>query len=61
MPKENLGRLGIYKYILTVIDLYTRYDFAIPLKDKTGSTTREAFEQIFRTSNRIPQDNWAVL
>jgi transposase InsO family protein len=58
MPKENLGRLGIYKYILTVIDLYTRYAFAIPLKNKTGSTTREAFEQIFKTSGRMPKRLW---
>ena len=34
-----------YNYILTAIDLYTRYTFAIPLKNKTGITVKQAFEK----------------
>jgi hypothetical protein len=41
-----------YKYILTFTDLYTKYAFAIPLKNKT------AFEQIFKLSNRTPKKLW---
>ena len=58
MPKENLGRLGKYRYILTVIDLYTRYAWSIPLKQKTATETKAAFESIFKTSNRIPKKLW---
>ena len=41
MPKE-----GKFKYILTVIDLYTRYAWAIPLPDKKGQTVAQAFQAI---------------
>jgi len=40
MHPDNLGRSGKYKYILTIIDVYTRYAWAIPLKDKTGVSVR---------------------
>jgi hypothetical protein len=58
MPKENAGRLGTYKYILTVIDLYTRYGFAIPLKSKTALEVKTAFESIFKSNNRKPKRLW---
>ncbi len=47
MPKENQGRNGKYKYIMTVLDLYTRFAWAVPLKDKTGVTITNAFKNIF--------------
>ena len=58
MPHESLGRSGKYKYILTVIDLFTRYAWAIPLKNKTASTVKDAFEYIFNTSKRMPKKLW---
>jgi integrase-like protein len=58
MPKENLGKLGKYRYILTVIDLYSRYAWAVPLKTKTGSEVKSAFESIFKSSNRKPKQLW---
>jgi len=53
MPIEN----G-YKYCLTVIDLYTRYAWVVPLKNKTGITVKNAFEKIFKESNRKPKKLW---
>ncbi len=47
-----------YKYILTVIDLYTRYSQAEPLKNKTGLSVKKAFEKIFKESNRRPKQLW---
>ena len=35
-----------YKYILTVIDIFSRYAWAIPLKTKTAKETSKAFETI---------------
>ena len=58
MPKENQGRNGIYKYIITILDLYTRYAWAIPLKDKTGITITNAFQKIFKQYNRKPTKLW---
>ena len=47
-----------YKKILTVIDLYSRYAFAEPLKNKTGITVKLAFEKIFKESGRKPKQLW---
>lgn len=46
--KENRG----FKYILTVIDVFSKYAFAVPLKNKQGDTVTEAFKSIIR--NRKP-------
>ena len=43
-----------YKYMLTVIDIFSRYAWAKPLKNKTGYDVRNAFEQIFKESGRKP-------
>jgi L-rhamnose mutarotase len=39
-------------YILTCIDVFSRYAFAVPVKDKRGSTVAAAFEKIF--AQRVP-------
>lgn len=44
-----------FKYILTVIDVYTRFCFAQPLTKKTGEVVKTAFEQIFDEWERIPK------
>lgn len=53
MPKEK----G-YRYCLTVIDLYTRYAWVVPLKNKTGITVKQSFENIMRQSNRFSKKLW---
>jgi len=45
---ENDG----YKYILTVIDMFSRYAWAEPLKSKAASHVKEAFERIFRLGRK---------
>ena len=47
-PEEN------YKYILTVLDGYTRYAWAVPLKHKDGLTVSNAFKDIMKKSKRKP-------
>lgn len=44
-----------HRYILTVIDLLSRYGWARPLKTKTGPEVTRAFQDIFTKSKRIPQ------
>lgn len=39
-----------YKYILTVIDVFSRYAWALPLKDKTPEAVIRAFKLIFKES-----------
>lgn len=41
-----------YSYILVCIDVFSRYAFAIPVKDKRGMTVAAAFEKIF--TKRVP-------
>ena len=45
-----------YNYILTVIDVLSKYAWAIPLKTKGGSETTTAFSTIFRDYKRIPKN-----
>ena len=47
MP-ERLFDKG-YKFILTVVDVYSRYAWAIPLKDKSASSVLKAFRSIKKT------------
>ena len=43
-----------YNFLLTVIDIFTRYAWARPLKTKRGKEVAEAFKDIFR-EGRIPK------
>ena len=52
----DLGKLAFYnkgfKYLLTCIDVLSRYAWVVPLKDKTGKTLKEAFQVIFKTGRQ---------
>ena len=37
-----------YKYILTIIDVFSKYAFAVPIKNKTGNEVKSALVKIFR-------------
>jgi predicted MPP superfamily phosphohydrolase len=52
--KENKG----YRYILTCIDLFSRYAFVIPMKSKTGIETAKAIEQIIKKEKANPEKFW---
>jgi len=44
--------------MLTVIDVFSKFAWSIPLKDKTGQTTLDAFKQIVNQSGRQPKFIW---
>ena len=46
------------RYLLCVIELFSRYVSLIPLKDKKGVTTVNAFQSNLRKSNRKPNKIW---
>ena len=50
IAKQNKG----YRFILTVIDIFSRYAWARPLKTKSGKEVAAAFRDIFR-EGRIPK------
>ena len=43
-----------FKYILVVIDVFSKFVWLRPLKNKTGTSVAEAFQDIFDTSGRSP-------
>ena len=49
--RENNG----YRYILTVVDVMSRFAFARPIKHKNGQEVAAALEDIFAESNRHPK------
>ena len=52
LKKFNQG----VKYILTVIDLFSKFAFARPLKNKSGPVVLEAVKNIIKTSWREPDN-----
>ena len=41
-----------YKFLLLVIDTFSKYGWIIPLKDKKGETVAKAFKIIFKEGRR---------
>ena len=54
LSRKNKG----IKYLLCAIDLYSKYAFVIPLKDKKGISIVNAFDEIIKQSNRKPNKIW---
>jgi len=52
--KANKGN----KWILTVIDVLSRYAWAVPMKNKTGAAVMDAITTIITESNRQPNKIW---
>ena len=50
LSKKNKG----VKYLLYAIDLFSKYAFVVPLKDKKGISIVNAFDKIIKQSNRKP-------
>ena len=54
LSRKNKG----IKYLLCAIDLYSKYAFVIPLKDKKGISIVNAFNKIIKQSNGKPNKIW---
>jgi len=50
--RQNKG----HNYILTVIDVFSKYAWAVPLKTKSGNEVVAALYKIFRKSARRPKN-----
>ena len=42
------------RFLLCVIDIFSKYACVVPLKDKKGITTTSAFQKMLKESNRKP-------
>ena len=54
ISKSNKG----FRFLLCVIDIYSKYSSAFPLKDKKGITITNAFQKILREFNRKSNKVW---
>ena len=54
ISKHNKG----IRYLLCVIDLFSKYAWVVPLKDKKGMSIFNAFQSILKKSNRKPTKIW---
>ena len=54
ISKYNRG----IRYLLCAIDLFSKYAFVFPLKDKRGITIANAFQSILDNSKRKPYKIW---
>ena len=54
LSKKNKG----IKYLLCAIDLYSKYAFVVPLKDKKGISVTNGFNKIIKLSGRKPNKIW---
>ena len=46
------------RFLLCVIDIFSIYAWAVPLKDKKGATIANAFQKILDNSKRKPNKIW---
>ena len=47
-----------FKYLLSVVDIFSKYGWIVPLKDKSGKSVSQAFEKIFTSGERKPKKLW---
>ena len=47
------------RYLLCAVDLFSKYALVVPIKDKKGITTVNAFQIILDSSKREPSKIWA--
>ena len=49
-PKNNRG----YRYVLVIIDIFSKFGWTVPLKNKNAQTIKDSFENILISSKRKP-------
>ena len=57
MQKYSKWNKGV-KYLLMIIDVFSKYGWILPLKDKKTESVSLAFDEIFKNSKRKPEKLW---
>ena len=47
-----------FRFLLCVIDIFSKYAWVVPLKDKKGISIVNAFQKILKESERKPNEIW---
>jgi hypothetical protein len=53
--KENDG----FKYLLSIIDVFSKYAWLVPLRDKKATTITKAFHKVIEDSGTQPKQIWS--
>ena len=48
-----------FRFLLCVIDIFSKYAWVVPLKDKKGVSIVDAFQKILNDLDRKPNKIWA--
>ena len=54
LSKFNKG----FRFLLCVIDIFSKYAWVVPLKDKKGISIVYTFQKILKKSDRKPNKTW---
>ena len=54
ISKFNKG----FRFLLCVIDIFSKYAWMVPLEDKNGVSIVDAFQKKLKESNRKPNKIW---
>ena len=54
ISKFNKG----FRFLLCVIDIFSKYAWVVPLKDKKGISIVYTFQKILKESDRKPNKTW---
>jgi hypothetical protein len=52
--KRNKG----YRYMLNVVDVFSKFAWSVPLKNKTAAVVLDGFRKIVGASKRKPEHIW---
>ena len=47
-----------FRFLLCVVDIFSKYSWVVPLKDKKGVSIINAFQKILKESNKKPNNIW---
>ena len=47
-----------FRFLVSVIDIFSKYAWVVPFKDKKGISIADVFQKILDDSNRKPSKIW---
>ena len=47
-----------FRFLLCVIDIFSKYAWVVPLKDKKGISIVNAFQKVLKESDKKPNKIW---
>ena len=55
---QLISKYKVFRLLLWVIDIYSKYAWVVPLEDKKGVSIVNGFQKILKEANRKPNKIW---